>query len=66
MQRRRSVVDGDACMIARSSGGMLSSGVLVPDSRFSGTATRMYSRPNWGMVRAIVARKIPIAVAKKR
>ena len=45
---------------------MLSSGVLLPDSMFIGIATSMNSRPSCGMVRATVARNIPIAVAKNR
>ena len=34
---------------------MLSSGVLAPDSRFIGTATRMKSSPSCGIERATVA-----------
>jgi hypothetical protein len=57
-------VEGDACMTVRRKGGMLSSGVLLPESMFIGIATSMYSNPSWGIERATVPRKIPIAVAK--
>ena len=46
--------------------GMLSSGVLLPDSMFIGMATSMKSNPSCGIERATVPRKMPIAVAKNR
>ena len=49
-----------------SQGGMLSSGVLLPESMFMGRKTSMYSSPSCGIDRATVPRKIPIAVAKNR
>jgi len=51
-------------MVVASHGGMLSRGVLLPESRFMGIYTNMYNRPSCAMERAIVARKIPIAQAK--
>ena len=59
-------VDGDACMIVDSQMGMLSSGVLLPDSRFIGRTISIMSSPSWGMERAMVPRKMPIAVAKNK
>jgi len=59
-------VDGEIAITVRRNGGMLSSGVLPPDSSIIGIATRMKSRPSCGIERAIVPRKIPIAVAKNR
>ena len=41
---------------------MLSSGVLLPESMFMGKKTNMYSKPSWGIDRATVPRKSPIAV----
>ena len=46
--------------------GMLSSGVLPPESRFSGSITSMNSSPSCGIERATVPRKRPTAVAKNR
>jgi len=43
---------------------MDSSGVLLPESSIIGTATSMNSRPSRGIDRAIVARKMPMALAK--
>ena len=45
---------------------MLSSGVLLPESRFIGMAISMKSSPSCGIERASVPRKMPMAVAKKR
>ena len=59
-------VDGETDIIVWRIGGMLSSGVLLPESMFIGMATSIYSNPSCGMDRAIVARKMPTAVAKKR
>ncbi|MCY1458365.1 hypothetical protein D9M71_757410 [compost metagenome] len=45
---------------------MLSSGVLPPESNSIGMITGMASRPNCGVERARVARKIPSAVLANR
>ena len=42
--------------------GMLSRGVTLPDSTWSGNRTSISSRPNCGMERARVPRKMPSAV----
>ena len=53
-------------MNVASQGGMLSSGVLLPESKFIGRNTSMNSNPSCGIDRATVPRKIPIDVAKNR
>lgn len=50
LQRRRLALDGR----------------LSPESKFIGKITRMNSKPNWGMDRASVARKMPMAVEENR
>ncbi|MCY1450686.1 hypothetical protein D9M71_675120 [compost metagenome] len=45
---------------------MLSSGVLPPDSKSMGMITGIASKPNCGVERARVARKIPSAVLANR
>ncbi|MNV81107.1 hypothetical protein D3C71_1747510 [compost metagenome] len=46
--------------------GMLSSGVLPPESNSIGMITGIASRPNCGVERARVARKMPSAVLANR
>ncbi|MNN96495.1 hypothetical protein D3C81_2154950 [compost metagenome] len=46
--------------------GMLSNGVLPPDSSNIGMITGIASKPNCGVERASVARKIPNAVLANR
>ena len=41
-------------MAVASHGGMLSSGVLLPDKMFIGMAINMYSKPSCGIDRATV------------
>ena len=55
-------VEGETCIAHCSQVGMLSSGVLPPDSSSIGMITGMLSKPNCGIERASVARKIPSAV----
>ena len=57
-------VDAKKNITVASHGGMLSSGVLLPESMFIGRYTSIYSNPSCGIDRATVPRKIPIAVAK--
>ena len=57
---------GAASIRVRIASGMLSRGVMPPESISSGTSTRMTSNPNCGIERATVARKMPIEVAAKR
>ena len=45
-------------------GGMLSSGVLLPERTFIGRYTNINSRPSCGMERATVQRNMPTAQAK--
>ena len=49
-----------------SSTGMLSSGVLPPESRFMMMKTGKASKPNWGIDRTSVASMIPSAVTENR
>ena len=59
-------VEGDTCITHCSQVGMLSSGVVPPESSSIGIITGMLSRPNCGIERARVARKIPSAVLANR
>ena len=52
-------------MVCRVSG-MLSTGVLPPDNIRSGNTTKINNKPNCGIDRVKVARKMPRAVAKNR
>ena len=45
---------------------MLSRGVVPPDSICIGSNTSIINSPNWGMLRASVAMKIPMDVVTKR
>ena len=45
---------------------MLSVGVMAPESTISGSSTRITSRPNCGMLRAMVPRKMPSEVVENR
>ncbi len=53
-------------MIALKTGGMDSSGVLLPDRYIHRHRDQDIKKAKCGIDRAIVARKIPIAVAKNR
>src|SRR2546427_5406541 len=59
-------VVGAASMMFCTSSGMLSRGVMAPDSSCSGSSTSTSSMPNCGMLRASVARKIPSDVVANR
>ena len=53
-------------MSVESQCGMLSRGVLLPDSMFIGRNTSMNSSPSYGIELVTVPRKMPIAVLKNR
>ena len=59
-------VDGEARMMVASQCGMLSSGVLLPESRFIGRKININNKPSCGMVRATVPKNIPMAQVKNR
>ena len=59
-------VEGENCIRFCSQTGMLSSGVVPPESISIGMITGIASRPNCGIERASVARKIPMAVQANR
>ena len=59
-------VVGAASMICCTSSGMLSRGVVPPERICSGNSTRMISRPNCGIERATVPKKMPIEVVANR
>jgi hypothetical protein len=59
-------VDGEPYMTVCKNCGMLSSGVLPPESRFMTMNTGKASSANWGMERARVARKMLSEVTANR
>ena len=59
-------VVGAASMMFCTSAGMLSRGVMPPDSIISGMMVSIINMPNCGMLRATVAMKIPIEVVANR
>ena len=64
--RATKCVDGENIMILCTGTGMLSNGVLLPESRFMTMNSGIACSANCGMERARVARKIPSEVAAKR
>ncbi|MCY1365400.1 hypothetical protein D9M69_522440 [compost metagenome] len=53
-------------MMSCTNCGMLSRGVVPPDSICRGSSTSTSSMPNWGMLRASVAMKMPMEVVANR
>ena len=66
LRERHEMGRGRTCIAVASQAGMLSSGVLLPESMFMGRKTNMKRRPSRGIECATVPRKMPIAVAKNR
>ena len=59
-------VFGASSMMSWTNCGMLSRGVLAPESICKGSRMSMSSRPSCGMERAIVPKNMPIAVVAYR